>query len=230
MDSAAYLTHLRNEMTSFAACLDGDLDTPVEHCGDWTLYDLADHLGNGHLWSAAAVTERRKDYRGPAAPRDPKALATWFDQTCTVLLTVLDTDPSTEAWTFFPPHTVAFWQRRRCLEALVHRWDAEHAVGRPGKLDPTLAADGVSEVFDTMAPRQVKRGRADEPDVAVRFTADDAGTSWTYGPGEPVAEVSGSAADLLLLLWHRLDSAAPSLAWQGDRAAGQRLLAGLIVP
>lgn len=52
-----YLAHLRQELAAFEARLGGDLSAPVEHCGDWTLYDLASHLGGGNLWAAAAVTE-----------------------------------------------------------------------------------------------------------------------------------------------------------------------------
>lgn len=230
MDSTAYLGHFAEEVRRFHACLDDDLTISVEHCGDWTLYDLADHLGRGHLWTAAAVTERRKDYDAPPAPRDPRALRTWFDQTCTVLLSVLDTDPDTEAWTFYPPHTVGFWQRRRCQEALVHRWDAEHAVGRPTAVDPALAADGVDEVFDTMVPRQVKRGRSPEPSAALSFVATDTGQKWTYGPGSPVAEVTATAADLLLLLWHRLAPGDEALGWQGDTTAAAEWLAHPLVP
>jgi hypothetical protein len=40
-----HMSHLRAELETFAACLDGDLSAPVEHCGAWRLYDLADHLG-----------------------------------------------------------------------------------------------------------------------------------------------------------------------------------------
>ncbi|MEU1371767.1 maleylpyruvate isomerase family mycothiol-dependent enzyme, partial [Streptomyces sp. NPDC005803] len=40
----------------------------------------------------------------------------WFEESSATLLTALRTDPSTSAWTFHPPHTVGFWQRRRALE------------------------------------------------------------------------------------------------------------------
>ena len=46
----------------------------------------------------------------------------WFKKASDTLLTVLDNDASTNAWTFHPPHTTGFWQRRRCLEAFLHRW------------------------------------------------------------------------------------------------------------
>lgn len=51
------------------------------------------------------------------------------EENSTTLLMALDTDPNANAWTFHPPHTVGFWQRRRALKALIHRWDAENALG-----------------------------------------------------------------------------------------------------
>ena len=152
MDPARYLAHLRREFGTFGECLAADLSAPVEHCGDWTLYDLADHLGQGNLWAAAAITDQRGDFGAPAAPRDRVALENWFRSTCGVLDAALDTDPAASAWTIAPPPTVGFWQRRRCLETLIHRWDAQHALGATGPLDPALAADGVAEVVGTIGP------------------------------------------------------------------------------
>ncbi|SFC01781.1 maleylpyruvate isomerase family mycothiol-dependent enzyme [Streptomyces aidingensis] len=232
MDSAAYLGHLRRELDAFRACLaGGELSAPVETCGEWTLLDLAGHLGGQNLWVATAVTERRGDYRAGPPPRERAALLAWYDTTCAAMLEALSGDPAAEAWTFHPPHTIGFWQRRRALETLIHRWDAEHALGGPaGPPDPALAADGVAEVFEIMAPRQIVRGRAAEPVRALRVAATDTDGSWTYGPGEPVATVSGPAGDLLLLLWGRLPHTAPSLTWHGDPESGRQLLNAPLVP
>src|SRR5260221_2042786 len=171
MDSASYLDYLRRDLAVFEACLAGDLSARIEHCGGWTLYDLANHLGRQNLWVAAAVTEQRGDHEAPPAPHDKAALARWFNDTSGVLLAALDTHPSARAWTIAPPPTVGFWQRRRCLETLIHRWDAEHALGAAGGLDPALAADGVAEGIDTLAPRQVRLGRIAAPRDAVRLIA-----------------------------------------------------------
>jgi uncharacterized protein (TIGR03083 family) len=230
MDSAGYLAHLRRELGAFEACLAGDLSVMVEHCGGWTLYDLADHLGGQNLWAAAAVTEQRGDYQAPAAPRDPAALAAWFRGTGDVLLAALDTDPSAPAWTIAPPPTVGFWQRRRCLETLVHRWDAEHALGIGGRLDPALAADGVAEVIDTMAPRQVRLGRTSAPPHAVRLVATDVPARWILGPGDPAVTLRGTAADLLLLLWGRLDAGDPAVSCDGRPELARAALSGALVP
>lgn len=230
MDSPPYLAHLSRELATFEACLGGDLSVPIEHCGNWTLYDLADHLGRGNLWAAVATTENRGDYQAPSAPRDRSDLVSWFHDASAVPLSALDADPATPAWTIFPPPTVGFWHRRRCLEALVHRWDAEHALGVGGPLDPALAGVGVAEVIDTMAPRQIKLGRAGAPEHAVRFTATDTGSSWVWGPAAPVATISATSAELLLMLWGRISSGDQAITWQGDRAAAQVVLNGSLVP
>jgi uncharacterized protein (TIGR03083 family) len=230
VDSALYLDHLRRELGAFEACLDRDLSARVEHCGDWTLYDLADHLGRQNLWVAVAVTEQRGDHQAPAAPRDPAALRAWFRDTAAVMLAALDTDPSAPAWTIAPPPTVGFWQRRRCQETLIHRWDAEHALGIGGRLDPALAADGVAEVIDTVAPRQVRLGRIAAPPHPVRLAATDTGASWVLGPGDPVATIRATGASLLLLLWGRLPADDQAITWEGDREAALVTLDRALVP
>lgn len=231
MDRDFCLPRLRAELDTFRACLDGDLSVPVAHCGGWTLHDLAGHLGGGNLWAATAVTERRGSGGSARAPREPAAVGPWFSDTASTLLDVLtDTDPDAEAWTFAPPRTVAFWQRRRCLETLIHRWDAQHALGGAAPFEPALAHDGVSEVFDTFAPRQVRKGRAAPPTHALRLESTDTGGSWTYGPDAPVATVTGSAEHLLLMLWGRLARDDRALNWEGDRVAADDTLNGPLVP
>lgn len=216
---------LRDELTTFEACLDGDLSAPVEHCGDWTLRDLAEHLGQGNLWAATAVLEGHGRYQPVRPPAD---FVSWFADTGRVLIDALDRDPATEAWTFAPPHTVGFWQRRRCLETVVHRWDAENALGRDVELDPGLCGDGIAEVIEVFVPRMVKRGLAQTPQAAVRLTATDLPGSWVLGPGEPVATLTGTAQELMLALWNRR-----ALPWDdatGDLATARKVLTGPLVP
>ena len=218
-----HLAILRRELAAFAACLDGDLTAPVEHCGAWTVRDLAEHVGQGNLWAARAVTERRGDYWPPSPPAD---LGPWLAEANRELVETLSIDPGSEAWTFAPPRTVGFWRRRRALETLVHRWDAEHALGRPSELDPELCADGVAEVIEMFVPRQVRLGRCDEPRAAVRFTATDGDGSWVLGPGEPIAELAGPAPQIMLALWGR----ASWRVLRGDHDIAGEMLRGPLVP
>ncbi|WP_328471145.1 maleylpyruvate isomerase family mycothiol-dependent enzyme [Actinoplanes sp. NBC_00393] len=220
-----HLAILRRDLAAFHGFLGADLGVPVAHCGDWTLRDLAAHLGQGNLWAAAGITERRGDHRPPVPEGE---LGDWFAETARILTSALEADPATEAWTFAPPHTVGFWRRRRCLETVVHRWDAEHALGVSSELDPALCGDGVAEVIEVFMPRMIKRGLLVEPTSAVRLTATDLGEGWTLGKGGPVAELSGTAPELMLALWNRRPMPWDTLT--GDEAAAREVLRGPLVP
>lgn len=220
-----HLAILRVELGAFHGHLGGDLGAPVVHCGDWTVRDLAEHLGHGNLWAATAVTERRGDLDPPPAPAD---IAPWFADTARILAETLEADPGTEAWTFAPPRTVGFWRRRRCLETVVHRWDIEHALGLPSAMDPALCADGVDEVVAMFVPREVRLRRMPELPGAVRLTTTDGKASWVLGPGEPAAELAATAEDLMLMLWKRR-----SIPWEqitGDQRTARGVLESQLTP
>jgi uncharacterized protein (TIGR03083 family) len=232
-----FFSLLRSELDSYAALLVGltkeDLARLVPSCAPWNLYELTDHLGNGNLWVTTAVREGHgRNDKERTAPHDPASLHTWFLSTVDEITAALDTDAETAAWTFnaLMPRTIGFWHRRRSHETRMHRWDAENALGQAEPFDPEFAADAVTEVFQLFAPRMVQRGFAAEPETALKVTATDVGSSWTYGPGEPAAEVAGSASDLALLLWNRVGADSAELAWSGDRAAGERVLKAPLVP
>ncbi|MGW1711469.1 hypothetical protein ACWCP8_40135 [Streptomyces sp. NPDC002206] len=84
--------------------------------------------------------------------------------------------------------------------------------------------------FDTIAPRQVVRSRAQPAERALRLEATDLGASWTYGPGTPVATLTGTAEQLLLLLWGRMPTSHDGFNWRGDVQAGLDILAGALTP
>lgn len=67
------------------------------------------------------------------------------------MITVLDTDPATPAWTFGTDRTVRFWQRRQVHEVTLHLYDALLSQGLEAGWtpDPELAWDGVDEVATT---------------------------------------------------------------------------------
>ncbi|TCJ99050.1 maleylpyruvate isomerase family mycothiol-dependent enzyme [Nocardia alba] len=229
-----YLALLCAKLTAFGELItaDTDLTARVPSCGDWTFYDLVDHVGNGNLWVVTAVTELRGDAEGEPAPKDPVALREWYESTADAMVSTLSANEDQQAWTFTRsmPRTVGFWRRRRAHETLMHLWDGQHTLGEADPFDPDLAVDGIDEVFTLFAPRMIQRGLAAAPEVALRLRATDTGSDWTYGPGESVAELTGTASDLLLALWARKTGDDPQLRWDGDRAAGERVLAGPLVP
>jgi MDMPI C-terminal domain/Mycothiol maleylpyruvate isomerase N-terminal domain len=118
LDPDAYLAHLERDQRAFAACLRGDLSAPVRSCPGWRLHDLADHLGRGNLWAAAAVTERRGDHQAPPAPQSQGEVAAWFEDTCAVRLDATDTGSTWRLGAAEPVATV----RGRAGDLLLLLW------------------------------------------------------------------------------------------------------------
>jgi uncharacterized protein (TIGR03083 family) len=147
----------------------------VPSCPEWVVTDLVLHLGMVHRLVARVVSERMqqppargdRSWRGPAgewagwlppgrAPRQdpvPARLLDWFGAGAAQLAERFRAaEPGERVWTWSPDHSVGFWQRMQAIEAAVHRWDAENAVGTAGPLDAALAVDAIGQTFEVMAP------------------------------------------------------------------------------
>ncbi len=231
MEPAAHLDLLAVEVAAYSAALrGGSLEAPVDACPGWTLRDLTLHLGTVHRWGADSVGAD-----GPPAQRDAVVddldLADWFDEGAAELQALLAADPHAPAWTFLPPRTAASWARRQAFETLVHRIDAQRAVGavqRP--VDPAAAADGVEEVVTGFLPRQLRLGRSTLPAAAVRLVGADSGRAWLLGDGDPAATLTAPDVDLLLLLWRRLDRTGATFRTDGEIGALDAMLASDLTP
>lgn len=236
MDTASYLRCFLRELDAFRACLaKGDLSVPIAYREDpdypLDLAGLAARVGAANLFVAATVTDFNgadspPDGAPPKTPDDRDELVRWVEGTGEVLVMALDTEPGTPAWGFYTPPNAGYWQRSIAVETMLHRWDAEQALGEPGPLDPELSCEGVTEVFDVLAPRQIGRGKAWPPDACIRLDATDTDDWWTFGPGDPVAEVRGTAADLLLLLRGRRTAYDAAFTWSGERNTALSVLKG----
>lgn len=226
-----HLAHLEADALAVADVLrTADPGARVPAC-DWTLGDLARHLGVVHRWATTVV---RTGERAPM-PEDPHVadadLADWLAQGAGALLAVLaQTPPDRPCWTFSGPGTVAWWRRRQALETAVHRVDAERAAGRPYALADDLAEDGVAEVLEVMLPRQVRLQRAPEPATGLRLVSTTSGRAWQLGPEPASSVLSGSPGDLLLVLWRRLPRTAPGVVAGGDLVALDALLGTALTP
>jgi uncharacterized protein (TIGR03083 family) len=237
---------------------DADPAASVPACPGWDVTTLVDHLGRVHLWAAHCAREGRQPDSYPR--RDTGvALADWYAGCArTIVDTLAALPPQHPAWSFsaLPQHQdAAFWRRRQVHETAVHHVDALQATGslspeavRTGLpwLGPGLAADGVAEVFEVMAPRVLVRRSDEDPlDVVpapapVAFSCEDVDAAWTVRlvEGEvrchrgvapdAVAQVQGPAVSLYLALWHRY--AGEELTVSGDEDAARRLLAASLVP
>lgn len=202
-----WLSLLAEHTARFAQAIDGaDLDARVTHCPDWTVHDLAVHLGGVHQWAAHAVTAGTPDGE-PVPPSSRADLASWYAGSAAALLDVLTAAPAdAPAWTLDRTDpTVGFWRRRQVHETVLHTWDLQQALGAAEPVDPGLAWDGVLEVVEVMYPRQVRLGRVAPLATAYTLVACDTGDRVALGEGDPV-EVAAPAETLLRLLWHRVDA------------------------
>jgi uncharacterized protein (TIGR03083 family) len=223
-----YVTVVREEAPRLAAAVrDVDLDASIPGLR-WTVADLLTHLGRIHRWAAVAASTGR-------APRDVRA---YYDAGWPALADVLDgMQPDEPGWNFSPgPQVRGFWRRRQAHETAMHRLDGESAAGVAGVLDPALAADGIDEVLEVMAPRRL--GGRDGIDIGgsihLRCT-DDIG-EWTFrtddgvfqlsrGPGGGDLELAGPAQALLYLMWGRGRRDEPSIERTGDAELLERWFA-----
>lgn len=201
-----------------------DLATPVPTCPDWTLRQLATHVGRGDRWAATMVAQRAEAFVDPRAVPGGKPPAdgveAWLEAGVDLLAgAVDDVGAGSPVWTFTGRRPSAWWLRRRLHEVVVHRADAALALGVPFEVPPEVAADGVSEWLMLVASRPAGEEpllpggatmhlHATDGDLGPtgEWTVHPAGNAVTWEPGHAKGTVAvrGPAADLLLVLLRRL--------------------------
>ncbi|MGP4097109.1 maleylpyruvate isomerase family mycothiol-dependent enzyme [Nonomuraea sp. KM90] len=251
------VAHFQREVRAFqdAARQAADAgDAPiVPSCPGWTMSDLVGHLSGVHRFVGVIVRDRLKeppdfaylartesppDTAGwPAPDRSPTfgpipgSLLDWFAEGADRLAALFrERAPDEPAWTWWEERTVGFWLRIQVIEAAVHRWDAEGALGTPRPIAEEIAADAIAHTFEVMAP--ARRAWTQAPAGAgegFRFVRTDGPGEWVVrfegehvrvGDGDFDVELAGTASDLMLFLWHRIP--ADGLDVRGDRAVLDR--------
>ncbi|MFJ9647548.1 maleylpyruvate isomerase family mycothiol-dependent enzyme [Streptomyces sp. NPDC004244] len=242
MNPAQHGAAVAAETAGFVAAVSGaDLSTPVPTCPAWTLADLTQHIGSVHRWFTELLrqriqqppTSREVDLRLPAHPDGlPDWLAAGAAEAAEVFAA---TDPDAPMWAWGVDQHARFWVRRMLFETLVHRADAELALGIPPHIDRELAVDGIDEFLTNLpfassfAPLTT---RLRAPDRTIRFSCTDGDGEWLVRlrpdgfalvarraePHAADAAVRGTAADLLLLLYGRLAHRSDAFDLLGDRA------------
>jgi uncharacterized protein (TIGR03083 family) len=241
--AAWYVDHLLDDVERFAAAVElGALDAPIEACPGWDLRHLTHHLGSVHRWARqSAATAKQPESFGTETPDDDE-LAGWLRAGAHELAeTLLAIDPAGATWSPFPVEQVgAIWPRRQAMETMVHRWDAETAVGIRATLDAELASDGIDEYFAIALPRLIQRGRANPPTGSLHLHCTDIAGEWliwTEGSELKIirehskgdAALRGPAEAILLKLWNRKTPRADELSPVGDESvlAGWLTIAGM---
>jgi uncharacterized protein (TIGR03083 family) len=221
-----------------AAASAAGTNAPVPSCPGWEVRDLLAHIGFVHRWAARYVAEALTEMVDEpdeaailsAAPPDSSVLSRVAGGHAE-LVEVLSSAPSdVQCWTFLPaPSPLAFWARRQAHETAVHRVDAEQAAGaRSTPFDAEFAVDGTDEVLLGFFSRPRRGAALDVRPGTIGLEATDAGSAWSVriepegietrrGVDESDLLVRGTASDLYLFLWNRLQ-------WDGHSHEGLELV------
>lgn len=223
-----------------------DPSLPVPGCPEWALGDLIAHLGRGHRWAAAIVSQQATErlpidgLPGTSVPDPGDARSAWLRESAAeVVSSVRKVGPDTPVWTLgLAGGRARFWLRRRLHEALVHRADVSFALGLDYVAAAELAADGISEWLELLSsPGAAERrpetwGRLAGEGETLHFHATDeglgeagewfvrrtpTGVTWEHGHAKGDVAVRGPAGTLLLALYRRVPPDDPGLDVLGDR-------------
>jgi uncharacterized protein (TIGR03083 family) len=239
-----YVAHLRREAESFVAAAAGNFDKPVPSCPGWNVRDLVEHMWGVYAWWGL-VAERKPQDRSelteddePETPPDENLLGEIVKELENLIRAVERADPRETVWSWSVNKTMSFIPRRMANESSIHRWDCESAIGTPTPIDAVLAEDGVHEFVDIWFPSAI--ADAEQPALggdrsALRLRSTE-GSTWdlilgregveaTEEAERPVATVSASASDLVLLLWRRIGP--DDVRIEGNRPAVEKLLGWL---
>jgi uncharacterized protein (TIGR03083 family) len=201
-----------------------DLDAIVPSCPEWTVRDLAHHIGRGQWFWGENVAARDADAMADAGltpmPEDGDLLAWLGWCTYSLLHALREAGPDAPCWSWWPaPRTSGAVSRHQAQEVSVHRWDAELAagggsLGATGALAADVATDGVGEFIEMMIG-----DRAAALTGEVVLTASDTGGNWRVGSvrdggASRRAELRAPASDLVLMLYRRLP--VPDAEVEGD--------------
>ncbi|HEX8870297.1 MAG TPA: maleylpyruvate isomerase family mycothiol-dependent enzyme [Lentzea sp.] len=216
-----------------------DLDAQVPSCPEWTLRDLARHIGTGrYVWAATvaagpATAKATPDV--PAVPEDREALVAWLAEGAQQLLDALrEAGPDRECWVGWTdsqsPRTTGAVARHQVQEIAVHTYDAQLTIGAPQPLPDEVALDGVDEFLLTCV--STTSAWPHEP-TTVDYHATE-GRSWRFRlsaegarighvDGEADTSVTATASDFVLWFYGRIAPDAPKV--EGDARFVDRIIA-----
>jgi len=219
-----------------------DLAQTVPSCPDWTLRQLATHVGRAHRWAAETVRTRSTEFipfrsvPDGRFPDDPAGQPGWLTAGADQLIGEVSQAGPDQVWAFGIMRPAGFWARRMAHETAVHRADAELATGAAPVIEPDIAADGIDEwlTFVTVPDpgREDTRLAGLSPGGSLHVHAGDVPSGageWliSHGPGgievrrehgKGDAAVRGPASGLLLALTRRLSPEQAGVEVLGDPA------------
>jgi uncharacterized protein (TIGR03083 family) len=245
LSAARYGSLLTEQTALLAAHLEpSTMGRDVPACPEWTLAQLAAHVGGVQRWVATLIQQRAPrplsdvdPSFNPPAGADAAALAAWLREGAALLAgAAAEAGLDAAVWTWSGDDRVGFWLRRMTLEAAVHAVDAQVVTGEARPIPADLAADGISEwlwiVSLPTAPaiRPLLLELRGEGETLHFHATDDglgeagewmvhrtpAGVRWEHGHGKGEVAVRGAASDLYLLMMRRLEPGTASVQVLGD--------------
>jgi uncharacterized protein (TIGR03083 family) len=222
MDHEEHCDVLDVEIETFATALEvAPRAARVPSCPEWSVEDLAHHLGRIHRWAEHLVRVNATAYESSDSINvgDGPADADWLRRGGTQLVATLrDSDPDRAMWAWGQDQHVRFWSRRQLHETLIHRMDLDLAMGRIPEIPAHVAVDGIDEFLVNLksAARfspKVRELRGAGEVLQVQTTDADAHWSIKFVPdgfelidetATPAAALRGPSTDILLVLYRRL--------------------------
>jgi uncharacterized protein (TIGR03083 family) len=255
LSTERFCAEIRASTATLASIIDGaDLTQPVPTCPDWTLRQLATHVGRAHRWAGEIVATRSAEFIPFRAvpdgrlPDDPGRHVGWLRDGAARLVDAVHAAGTDLVWAFGRLRPASVWARRMAHETAVHRADAEITAGRDPVIDAKIAVDGIDEwlTLENLQSEDLLDGGqdsrlgslADGGLLHIHTTDEGLGEAgeWlvrrtgdritvTRGHSRGDAAIRGPASALLLVLVRRLAPDDAPVQIIGDRAVLERWLA-----
>ncbi|MFH8474964.1 maleylpyruvate isomerase family mycothiol-dependent enzyme [Streptomyces sp. NPDC018000] len=223
-----------------AAIKGADLGVTVPTCPDWTLRDLAVHVGRAHRWAGEIVrtraTEAVPHERVPEnTPEgdDPAVLDAWLaDGAAKTVETLRAAGPDQEVWSWGWARNTGFWARRMAHETIVHQADAAITANTGYEVAPELAADTIEEWLEIVAfvqaggdkeaaglrggGRSIHLHATDAPGAEWLIEFGEDGFTWRRAHEKATVALRGSLTDVMLVFNRRLTPDSDRVEVLGD--------------
>ncbi|MFF0398562.1 maleylpyruvate isomerase family mycothiol-dependent enzyme [Streptomyces sp. NPDC005248] len=223
-----YCEEILRQTDGLRAVISGaDLGAKVPTCPEWTLRDLAVHVGGAHRWVNEIVrtraTEEVPDERVPQFTPDgddPAVLDAWLtDGAAKTVASLREAGAGRPVWAWAWDRSAGFWARRMAHETVVHRADAAVTVNADYEVAPELAADTIDEWLEIVAFAQSEGDReavelrgagrslhlhaTDTPGAEWLIEFGDDGFTWRRAHEKATVAVRGPLTDLMLVFNRR---------------------------